>query len=697
MILSGDWQLTFFFFPLLLGALLSSIFAWLVWRQKTSSASRYLAWLNIAVSLWSLSYIFELGLVNPPAKTFWLQMEYIGITTIPVFWLLFCKQYTKHGKQLSKHITALLFFLPAITLGLVFTNRGHHLIWQSIIITRQNNLSIFHLTYGAWFWLHTAYSYSLFFIGLYFLVQNYFQVQPIQRRQVGAVILAAVIPGLSNVLYLTDLNPYPDVDLTSLSFAITGVIIIRTLFYKNFLNIVPIGREMVFENMSNGFMVINLDGLVVDHNPAMETILDMKASEINGTPAAALLDDFLDGKSLDIKDLEQPHVVDRTQSRHENSYQIKISPLKNGQQEAIGHLVVFHDISETLRLNQDLQDQASRLTVLYEVGKAISTTIEIDDLVELIYEQLTRVIPSDAYFVAMYLPESEELDLRIIIDKGIRFPRQQIPADRGLSSWVVKNKQPLLIHDLKKEIDTLPIKPIMMGEKQLSRSWLGVPLLLENQLLGIIAVTSYAPDMFDRQDQLLLMQIAHQASLSIDNARHHQDVERQARLDSLTGVSNHSHFIQQLYQEQGICREQQKPLSLIMLDIDYFKQYNDTYGHVIGDQVLKLTVQAIQSHIKKTDIIGRWGGEEFAILLPNATTAQANMVANRIRDTLSQLPLADNEGKPIPKPTISQGIATIPVHTDDVDNLVIIADRALYRAKEKGRDQVAVGLPSRRK
>jgi diguanylate cyclase (GGDEF)-like protein len=226
---------------------------------------------------------------------------------------------------------------------------------------------------------------------------------------------------------------------------------------------------------------------------------------------------------------------------------------------------------------------------------------------------------------------------------------------------------------------------------------LGVPLLLENRLLGIIAVTSYAPDMFDRQDQLLLMQIAHQASLSIDNARHHQDVERQARLDSLTGVSNHSHFIQQLYQEQGICSEQQKPLSLIMLDIDYFKQYNDTYGHVVGDQVLKLTVQAIQSHIKKTDIIGRWGGEEFAILLPNATTAQANMVANRIRNTLSQLPLADNEGKPIPKPTISQGIATTPVHTDDVDNLVIIADRALYRAKEKGRDQVAVGLPSKRK
>jgi len=136
------------------------------------------------------------------------------------------------------------------------------------------------------------------------------------------------------------------------------------------------------------------------------------------------------------------------------------------------------------------------------------------------------------------------------------------------------------------------------------------------------------------------------------------------------------------------------PISLIMLDIDHFKIYNDTYGHTIGDEVLRLTVQAIKSHIKKTDTVGRWGGEEFGIVLLNATITQANMVANRIRRTLSELPLFDVEGQTIPKPTISQGIATIPDHTTGADELVIIADRALYRAKARGRDQVAVGTPS---
>ena len=235
----------------------------------------------------------------------------------------------------------------------------------------------------------------------------------------------------------------------------------------------------------------------------------------------------------------------------------------------------------------------------------------------------------------------------------------------------------------------------MVGEKRLSRSWLGVPMLIENDLIGLLVVTSYQPNVFDEMDQLLLEQIAQQAVLSIQNARHHEEVSQQAKLDSLTGVSNHNHFIERLYEEAEAAKSTLAPLSLIMLDIDYFKLYNDTYGHIIGDQVLRLTVQAIQSHIKKTDTVGRWGGEEFGVVLPNTTISQAKMVANRIRRTLAELPLFDVEGQTIPKPTISQGIGTIPDHTSDVDELVIIADRALYKAKNKGRDQVAEGKPSR--
>lgn len=343
----------------------------------------------------------------------------------------------------------------------------------------------------------------------------------------------------------------------------------------------------------------------------------------------------------------------------------------------------------TSNLHKNLEDQAKRMTVLYEVGQAISKTIEIDDLLELIYQQLTKVLPSDAYFVALYLPDHNQLDLRMLIDKGKRYPPQKTDADQGLSSWIVQNHQPLLIRDLVKEQDSLPMKPLQVGEKEITRSWLGVPLLHESEFIGLLAVASYLPGQFDQEDLALLEQLARQAALSIENARHHQEVERQACQDSLTEVLNHGTFVSRLTDQAKESLEEEIPLSIIMLDIDHFKQYNDTYGHILGDKVLRLTVQAIESHIKKGDLVGRWGGEEFAVALPRANRDQALQVAERIRTTLAELPINNHLGESIPTPTVSQGIATLFTHSSDINELLILADRALYKAKERGRDQIS--------
>jgi diguanylate cyclase (GGDEF)-like protein len=167
-------------------------------------------------------------------------------------------------------------------------------------------------------------------------------------------------------------------------------------------------------------------------------------------------------------------------------------------------------------------------------------------------------------------------------------------------------------------------------------------------------------------------------------------VKEQARRDSLTGAYNHGHLLYMLNEEVIRGREQGSPVSLIMLDIDYFKQYNDRHGHVIGDEVLRLLVKAIQEHVKKTDIVGRWGGEEFSIGLPGATTDQAYLVAKRVRETLAVVDLRDKNGQSIPNPTVSQGIATFPKHAHNTDQLVDVADIALYQAKHLGRDQVVI-------
>jgi len=125
-----------------------------------------------------------------------------------------------------------------------------------------------------------------------------------------------------------------------------------------------------------------------------------------------------------------------------------------------------------------------------------------------------------------------------------------------------------------------------------------------------------------------------------------------------------------------------------MMDIDYFKQYNDTYGHLVGDLILESLCKSIKQHVKQNDAVGRWGGEEFIISLPNATGKQAMQIAKRISGTLKALHVVDRDQNTVPIPTVSQGIGVYPSDADEIYRLIDIADKRLYVAKKRGRDQI---------
>lgn len=680
--------------PSVIASALGILSAAILWTRRSTQGAVPLVFLLLAISIWSFSYSFEIAVIELAGKIIWLKLRYIGIFSSAVFWLYFCLRFANIKKPDTRTFFLIFSWVPLVTLILALTNESHHLLWSNITLSPQYG-GVLALEYGPWFWVHISYSYLVYLGGLYFLVKHYSSTQKKARQSILLVLLGGSLPGIANLIYINEWNPFPLLDLTSLSFGLASIIFLYIFFFQRFLDIVPIARDTTIENMRDGIIVVDLNDRVVDINPSGEKIINLKFADVIGQPSSEVLADLVDWISLSKEDRTPVKVMTIGEGKARKFFVLNLIPLSDSQGTLVGHTIIFHDNTETQTLNKSLKNQADRLAVLYEIGKAITSTLKIDALLELIYTQLSKVIQCEAYFVALYMPETNQMDIRILYDEGKRYPASIVDASEGLSSWIVENKKPLLIHDLRKEMDSLAMKPILVGEKKLSRSWLGVPLLTENNLIGLLAVASYKPNMFNKTDLLLMEQIGQQAVLSIQNARHYEEVTRQAKLDSLTGVSNHNHFIDILYQQGEIALSNQSPLSLIMLDIDHFKLYNDTYGHTIGDKVLRLTVQAIESHIKKTDTVGRWGGEEFGIVLPNATTTQANMVANRIRRTLSELPLFNVEGNTIPKPTISQGIGTIPEHTNDIDDLVVIADRALYRAKARGRDQVAVGIPSK--
>jgi diguanylate cyclase (GGDEF)-like protein len=206
---------------------------------------------------------------------------------------------------------------------------------------------------------------------------------------------------------------------------------------------------------------------------------------------------------------------------------------------------------------------------------------------------------------------------------------------------------------------------------------------------GIISIGSYHPNAFDRGDLELLTALAQHAAQALDNTHQHEQVERRSQLDSLTGAYNHGNFLRLLQAQVDQVALEGRPLSLIMLDVDHFKQYNDSYGHLVGDEVLTSLTGAMKQHIKSTDAVGRWGGEEFVISLPNASGSQAQQIAVRIRDTMATLAVRGTDQKTtIPAPTVSQGLAVFPQEAANLVDLIHLADQRLYVAKGRGRNQI---------
>ncbi|MGA7194961.1 MAG: histidine kinase N-terminal 7TM domain-containing protein, partial [Anaerolineales bacterium] len=231
--------------PLFIAGFISIWVAFYSWSHRAVSGASALALLALAVGVWAIGYALEIAGADLSTKVFWAKVEYIGTTTIPLLWLVFCYNYFNQNRQMPLRVIAALGVLPLVTLLLVFTTEYHGLIWSHYFISRTGDFSSLGVVHGFWFWIYWIYAYFLLLIGTYFIVRLIRHKHGLYRGQIAALIIAVIAPWVGNFLYVSGLTPVTNLDLTSYGFSIAVVSTAWGIFRFQLINLLPLARDTV--------------------------------------------------------------------------------------------------------------------------------------------------------------------------------------------------------------------------------------------------------------------------------------------------------------------------------------------------------------------------------------------------------------------------------------------------------------------
>ncbi len=274
--------------------------------------------------------------------------------------------------------------------------------------------------------------------------------------------------------------------------------------------------------------------------------------------------------------------------------------------------------------------------------------------------------------------------VRSIIGKGtIHYFAGAAPRD-AMDRWLMERKLSLLVTDLSQDTR---FKTLRAGNEV--RSVLAAPIVVERQLVGIVRLNGFEPQMFTVGDLRILEALSLMASLALENLQLLAKLQEGAVRDNLTGLYTRKFFDERLAEEILRAGRFQTEFCLLMMDIDHFKRYNDTYGHAAGDQVLIRFAQVLGRLVRPVDILARYGGEEFVLIMPQVTLDQAREMAEGIRQTIAaEVFQFGSESSMQEHVTVSVGLSNFPREATIASQLLRVADYRLYQAKEGGRNRV---------
>lgn len=356
----------------------------------------------------------------------------------------------------------------------------------------------------------------------------------------------------------------------------------------------------------------------------------------------------------------------------------RLQAFANQAAVAIENAQLFHEIAESAR----------EMGILYEVGLAVTSGLGLNSTIKSLFSQLKRVAPIDLFYIAILDPESDKVDFTMFEKDGtqIKFEPFSIKDRPSLTRYVLEKKETVYIPDSYANGSEFSHEKMVKAPGHDERSILGIPLILRNEIIGALFLQADEPESYDENQIRLVETIANQASIAMDNAQLFEKVQNLAITDSLTGAYNRRFFYEFAENEIARSKRYQKDMALVMLDIDHFKKVNDNFGHLAGDRTLKMIVDTVTEQLRKVDVLCRFGGEEFVVLLPETPQEAAMIAANRICKAIDDKSLKSEKGDI--HVTVSIGVTQLQNDDQSLMDLISEADQALYAAKDAGRNCV---------
>jgi diguanylate cyclase (GGDEF)-like protein len=348
----------------------------------------------------------------------------------------------------------------------------------------------------------------------------------------------------------------------------------------------------------------------------------------------------------------------------------------------IGHL--NKALSET---KKELKKRVYDLHNIFEISFKVMGQTEVENLVNTALLNALGIFTAKS--VMLMLADPDDRDLFTVVESrgffGTKIDEFTLSRNDKLVKYLEFIKKPFQIKNIVYEFES--VKPSLEDLEVKAMS----PLFQEDEIIGILCLGSNVSEQEYSPESLEMMGIlANMLSVALHNAQNFEQIKALSYTDEMTGLHNYRFFTMRLKEEIARAKRNNASLALLILDVDFFKNYNDTLGHPAGDEILRQLSMILKTTVRDNDIVARYGGEEFAIILPSTDQGGASVLSDRIRKKVEDYNFPSQEIQPNGTLTISIGIALFPDNAITLEDIIIAADRALYFAKESGRNRVVL-------